>query len=572
MVLVVVVFAGVTAAFGATHGAPVRFLVLDTVFGLMFVLAGFIAWERRPEVPYGAMLVLAGALWFVGSYAPTGAEPYALYGFAFERYYDIVLAAVSLTFPGVALGVKGRLALASLVAGYIFRTAGRLLVGCECMSNPLALVEDRAVFDQIQTATTALILLSAIAIASLVAVRLRDAPAVARRVLSPVLGAGVVAALVTAWDAFELIFFIRTGEGPLRFGEPWQEIVSWSVIALVALVPLAYLLGVLRLRRDRSSLASLAVELDRRTGPGEMEAALRAALRDPTVELRVWDEQRATWLDASEGEVPAPSNEESRVVTLVGTEDRPLAAIVHDRAFNEDPGLVSAVAALLRLAIDNERLAAEVREQLAEVRASRARLVETAEAERRRIERDLHDGAQQRLIAVALSLQEARGEAARDAPGTRVVSHLDDTVAELLAAIEELRELARGIHPAVLTEDGLAIAVSSLARRASIPVVVDVSVDGRLPASVEATAYYVVAEGLTNVVRHARARAAGVHIHRSNGNLEIEIEDDGTGGADVQRGSGLRGLADRLDAMSGTLSVDSPPERGTRLKATIPCA
>jgi signal transduction histidine kinase len=223
------------------------------------------------------------------------------------------------------------------------------------------------------------------------------------------------------------------------------------------------------------------------------------------------------------------------------------------------------------LAIHNERLAAEVRRQLDEVRASRARLVEAAATERRRIERDLHDGAQQHLIGVALTLQEAREEARREAPHAGYMKKLDDTADELLAAIDELRELARGIHPAVLTEDGLGVAVSSLARRATIPVEVDVEVADRLPTAVETTAYYVVAEALTNLTRHSNAHAATVRISRRNGYLEVEVSDDGQGGADLTQGTGLWGLADRLDAISGTLQVDSPPLGGTRLKAVIPC-
>jgi signal transduction histidine kinase len=149
--------------------------------------------------------------------------------------------------------------------------------------------------------------------------------------------------------------------------------------------------------------------------------------------------------------------------------------------------------------------------------------------------------------------------------------HLDETSEELLAAIEELRELARGIHPAVLTEDGLGVAVAGLARRALVPVTVHVELDQRLNPAVETAAYYVVAEALTNLTRHARATRASVRVARSNGVLEVEVDDDGQGGADPAHGSGLRGLSDRLDAISGSLEVRSPPLGGTHLKASIPC-
>lgn len=246
--------------------------------------------------------------------------------------------------------------------------------------------------------------------------------------------------------------------------------------------------------------------------------------------------------------------------------------MVHDDALRQDPGLVAAATAVLRLAVENERLTADVRTQLQEVRASRARLVEAAHAERKRIERDLHDGAQQRLVSVALMLQEAIGEARQSTPPPSFLQRLDETSEELKSAIDELRELARGIHPAVLTEEGLGVAVAALARRASVPVELDISLDGRLPPAVEATGFYVVAEALTNVSRHSRARSASIRVSRHDGMLEVEVADDGEGGTDVSAGSGLRGLADRLDAVAGRLEVFSPAGGGTRLRAVIPCA
>ena len=568
----VVAFAAVTAAVGATHGAPVRFLVLDTTLGLVFVAAGVVAWERRPDLPYGAMLIVSGALWFVGSYAPTGAVPYATLGFAFERWYDGVLAVIVLTFPGVALPTRARITLVVLGAAYVTRTASRLFVDCDCMDNPIAFVDDPPLFELAQLATSAVIVVAAMGVTVLAMTRLRRETPAVRRVLWPVAIAGSVAALGAAFDAMDLIAFIHTGDGLLRFPEPWREVASWTILfASVALVPMGYLVGVLRLRVRHGPLAPFALELDRKPDPGDLQLAVRQALGDPSVELLAWDRARSTWLTSDRLPVCPPVEDSSRVVTTLENDGESIAAVVHDRALREDPGLLAATVALLRLALDNERLTAEVREQLADVRASRARLVEASEAERRRIERDLHDGAQQRLIAVALALQEARTEAARQSSNATFVHRLDETADELLAAIDELRELARGIHPAVLTDDGLHMAVTSLARRARLPIELDITLNGRLPAAVEATAYYVVAEGLTNVTRHARAKSASIRIAQCPEHLEIDISDDGDGGADASRGSGLRGLADRLDAIAGTLQIDSPPHGGTRLRADIPC-
>jgi signal transduction histidine kinase len=208
----------------------------------------------------------------------------------------------------------------------------------------------------------------------------------------------------------------------------------------------------------------------------------------------------------------------------------------------------------------------ELAETTEELRASRARLVEAGDAARRRLERDLHDGAQSRLVALALLLWSARRRVSDD---EHLASLLDRAQEELGTSLAELRELARGIHPAVLTERGLEPALQSLVARAPVPVAVEAS-EERLPAPVESAAYFVVSEALANVAKYSRATHASVTVERRNGELTVEVADDGVGGADVARGSGLRGLEDRLAALDGSLSLDSPAGRGTRLRARIP--
>jgi signal transduction histidine kinase len=222
------------------------------------------------------------------------------------------------------------------------------------------------------------------------------------------------------------------------------------------------------------------------------------------------------------------------------------------------------LAGLLRSHVSH--LDAELRDRLEELRASRARIVEAADAERRRLERDLHDGAQSRLVALALLLRSARGRATDPELGAL----LDQAQAELQTGLEELRELARGIHPAVLSDRGLAPAVEALAARAPVPVDLEVEVGGRLPDAHETAAYFVVSEALANVAKYAQADTARVAILRSNGSVTVEVADDGVGGADAANGSGLRGLADRVAALDGTLAIDSPAGGGTRLTAQIP--
>jgi signal transduction histidine kinase len=220
------------------------------------------------------------------------------------------------------------------------------------------------------------------------------------------------------------------------------------------------------------------------------------------------------------------------------------------------------------VAEENVRLDAELQARLDELRESRARIVEAGYAERRRVERDLHDGAQQRLVALALELQMVRSRMESD-PGV-AAGMLEEAAGELAAATQELRELARGIHPALLSDRGLVAALEALAQRAPLPVTVEAE-DGERPTdAVEAAAYFVVSEALTNVTRHAGARSAEVRVARRDGWLDVEVRDDGSGGADVGSGSGLRGLADRVGALGGTLAIESPPGGGTALRVSLP--
>ncbi len=214
------------------------------------------------------------------------------------------------------------------------------------------------------------------------------------------------------------------------------------------------------------------------------------------------------------------------------------------------------------------RLDAELRARLEELRASRARIVQAGDAERRRLERDLHDGAQSRLVALTLLLRSARTRAPGD---SELATMLDRAVSELQTSLSELRELARGIHPAVLTDRGLVPALHALADRAPVPVEVQADHEERLPGAVESAAYFVVSEALANVAKYAQASQAAVALKHVNGELTVEVTDDGVGGADAARGSGLRGLADRVAALDGTITLESPAGGGTRLHAAIPC-
>ena len=243
-------------------------------------------------------------------------------------------------------------------------------------------------------------------------------------------------------------------------------------------------------------------------------------------------------------------------------------ALIHDRRLCESPELLRDAAGAAALALENGRLEVELRAQVEALRASRARIVETGDAERRRLTRDLHDGAQQRLVALLLGLQVARGQWESDPDAA--LAALDEAFIDARLAVDELRELASGIHPAILTQRGLDAALESLATRAAVPVEYRGFLEERLPTAVESAAYFVVAEALANVAKHAGASFARVEVRREGEQLLLVVSDDGAGGADAVGGSGLRGLEDRLGALDGRLEVDSPQGGGTRLTARVP--
>ena len=231
---------------------------------------------------------------------------------------------------------------------------------------------------------------------------------------------------------------------------------------------------------------------------------------------------------------------------------------------------MQSVCAAAALTLENARLQAELRARLAELQASRARLVSATDSERRRIERDLHDGTQQRLVSIAMALGLAESKLAADRSAVEPV--LREAREALTVALAELRELTQGIRPAILVERGLAAALDDLARRAALPVQLDVVVSGRLPEQVESAVYFVASEALANAAKHSHASNVRLSASNEDGVVMLEVADDGIGGATASGGSGLRGLADRVESLRGRLTVSSPPGRGTTLRAEIPCA
>jgi len=549
----------------------------DALAGWILIAAGIVAMERRPDGRSGRLLVAAGYLWYVGDlfFVFPDASIVPLLSFAFRGYYDLIIAFLLLSFPSGRMQTPAqRAVIAAMFALYIARSIGFLALASpgsaypdNGVANPF-LVTPRGPLAQVDTTLLALQAVAIAVVAVLAVVRWRSASPPTRRVLAPVLVGGLafaVTSVVYKLGPFAAVFFDLAVP-------PWKEANWWAIpdyLIRGAAAPIGFLVGALLMRTARTAVVDLVSGISDQPARAELQRTLVRVLRDPGLVVLYRD--GAAWVDVDGRGAAYPTPDDKQAVTHVESGGNVIAAIVHDESLLEDPGLVGAVAATARLAIDNERLAAKLAEQLAEVRASRVRIVEGADAERRRIERDLHDGAQQRLVAIAISLRMLSDSLGPDASAD-VVSEIDLASTELRAAIDELRELARGLDPPLLREAGLVTALAALGERMRIPVQLDVRVEQRLPRSVETTCYFVVAESLANVTKHADARAVTVRVWITDDVLHVEVADNGRGGADPLAGSGLRGLGDRVAALGGRLDLSEVVGGGTRLQAEIPCA
>jgi signal transduction histidine kinase len=556
-----------TADFGSDHGL---WIAADLVIGLGFVGVGLFAWYRSPENRVGMLMVATGFAWYVSQLART--DPPLLYsiGFALENLYVAAAVHLLLAYPSGRL--DGWIDRALVACTYAAVTLGFVPVvllvssaayGCTgCPENIFLIAEDPSFgYSWLDGLSVIGVVVPMLVVARLVQ-RWRRASRPLRRTVTPVFLAGG-ALMVTL--ATLLTLALLGGSMDL------MDAVFYSSLPALALVPYLFLAGLARGRMLRGrGLGRLVRRLGTSLGRGELRAALAEALGDPSVELAYWLPDSRQYVDAEGRPVELPRPDSGRSVTEVDREGRRIAAIVHDPTLLEDPERVREAGAAAALALENERLEAELRAKVEEVRASRSRLVEVGWRQRRRLERDLHDGAQQRLVSLALTLRMAQDRLGPDGGDAALL--LARSREELELALSELRELARGIHPAVLADRGLNAAVATLADRAPLPVEVrDVPAE-RLPEHIELTAYFVISEALTNITKYAAASQAWVSVTHANGRLLLEVGDDGIGGADVARGTGLRGLADRLDAIEGRLYIESEPGRGTTVRATMPSA
>jgi signal transduction histidine kinase len=331
----------------------------------------------------------------------------------------------------------------------------------------------------------------------------------------------------------------------------------WAYEAVLVVGAAGLCADLLWARWTQATVTGLVVDLGDLWSEATLRARLARSVGDPALVLGYWDEGRVAYVDESGQVITPPQPHGDRAVLLVSAKaGGPAAAIVHDPAVLDDPELAEAVTAAVRIAVSNLDLQAQVRAKVEQVRASRRRLVEAADAERRRLERELRELAEPRLRLIAGLLEESGRETG-------------DARRELDAVRDELGALARGIHPRVLTESGLAAALEELSSHLPLRVEVDAGGD-LLPPTVAAAAYFVCAEGLANAAKHAGASRVSLAAERRARTLVVEISDDGAGGADAARGSGLQGLVDRVEALGGGLSVESTPGAGTLLRAEIP--
>jgi signal transduction histidine kinase len=428
-----------------------------------------------------------------------------------------------------------------------------------CPANPLLIARN----DGLARVAAGLVDLIAVVTIALITVELVRRVRRTRRRERDVYGPLVYAGAATL-GAFACLFASSI------IGGPGGRVLLFGAFGTFVTIPYAFLVGLVRGRLSRAAAVAELVEALGRAD--DQRASLRdsiaEALGDSSLTLAYWIPHAQAYVDAGGRRVELPPPGSGTVATPIERGGAPLALVLHDAALAEERDLVRAVGGAASLTLENERLSAELRARIDELRASRARIVRAGDEERRRLERDLHDGAQQRLVTLALNLRLARDS--DDPAAMRVLT--DEAIQELTEATAELRELARGIHPAVLTDRGLKAAVNALAGRALLPVEVQAVPDERLAAAVESTVYFVVAEALTNVTRYAHASHAEIEIGRQNGSLVVEVRDDGVGGADPEQGSGLRGLADRVSAVDGRIVVTGAPGAGTVVRAEIPCA
>ncbi|MCR2813937.1 sensor histidine kinase [Microbacterium sp. zg.Y1090] len=532
-------------------------MVAGTAIFWVYAAIGLIAWRRRPSNPLGQLIVLAGMTVYLAMCGNTEVPVLMGIGAVCATLILPAMLHLLLAFPSGHL--RSRRAVGVVVAGYVLST---LLEAPQYLFDPAGPAPALVVADAPEVARAALTV-QAIAGAGVMAAavvilagRLRRADRAHRRVLAPLFSYGIFAAAATPLSGSVLV-------GVLGLDSAVQASVQYLVIAGV---PVAFALGMLRGGFARTGqLEELGTWLGAAPATREvLETAIARALGDASVGLSFWVAERGGYVDAEGRAVPTPAAHRgwSRIVL----DGRLIGAIEYDRRLLRDDELVRTAGNVVAIAVDRERLTAELRASRRALIRSRERLVEAADRERRRIARDLHDGLQSQLVMLAVDAQRLAS-----AEPAAVAERATGLRREIDAAAADLRRLVHDLVPAALIERGLFAAAEELVDRMPIPTRL-VGGAGPLDDAASDTAYFVIAEALTNVVKHSQARSAEVRLERRDGTLRLDVRDDGVGGATFDGGTGLRGLADRVDAAGGTLVIAGAETEGTHLCVTLPCA
>lgn len=535
-------------------------LLLFPIDLLAYLGAGLLAWYRRPSNRIGALILAAGAAVFLGGIGNTSIPLFIAVGAVAATLPLAVVVQLLHAFPSGR--VRGRASRVTVIAAYvtaIVLQAPRYLFDTGGPAPELVIapvpwaVAVGAVVQAI--AGTAVMVVTAVVLWRRLVVASRDQ----RRVLLPVYGYGIVTVL-----------FIPLSTRLLAPAFGWNtEVVGCLQLIVLALVPIAFALGILRGGFARTGeLEELGTWLG--TSGGERPAltsALSGTLGDPSLEVWFWVPERGAFVDVQGAPIADQTPAPGRGVEVVELDGRRIGAIVYDADLIGEPELVRTAGQVVAIALDRERLTAELRSSRRALQLSRERLVDAADAERRRIALDLHDSLQMQLVLLALEAQQlANAEGSEGAVAERATQLRKG----IDTAASELRQIVHAVMPAALVERGLSAAVDDLADRMPIPTTLTVD-QHPLPPAVESTAYFVVAEALTNAVKHSKATGIAVDIRRGRGRLVVDIRDDGVGGATTNGGAGLRSIADRVDVLDGRLSIDSPPGGGTHIHVEVPC-
>jgi signal transduction histidine kinase len=520
-----------------------------------YVVAGLVAWWRRPDSRLGPLMIVGGLV--TGLSGLQFADPGVLA--TIGATLDIIPAAlflhVFLAFPDGHLRSRfERILVAAAYAAAFGLQVLRMSFGAFDNSFQVLPWGDAAdTVGRVELIAVTVMLLTGVGV---LAVRRRQGGKPRRRspeIVVDLFALGLLLAAALFVDAL--------------LGGPHLQVLQRATWFVIGLAPIVFLFGLLDARLARSAVGDLIIDLRSDMQPASLQIALARTLRDPSLKLAYWLPDFGTYVDLDGRPVDVPAHD-GRATRTIEHEGVRVAALLHDPSLDDEPELLDAVGAAAAMALENARLQAELAARLEEVRESRARVLEAEQNERKRLERDLHDGAQQRLVALSLQLKLVERQLS-DQPG--LSRELHDVQRELAQSLDELRDLARGLHPAVLSAHGLQVALEQVVARAPVPTSLTVDLAGRLPEPIEVAAYFVVSESLANIAKHAGASTASVVVRRSGDAVTVEVDDDGVGGAATDSGSGLRGLADRVEALGGRLRVWSPAGGGTRVLAELPC-